>query len=183
MMEGNMANLVISAGAGNAVIVPINLVLWGFVAAYVIHILEESVLPEVFVEKVKRLYWPGYDWTRFFWFNALLLSLNIASVMVYESLGGSWVIFPLSLACERVFNGFYHLAETTRTRVFSSGLLASVVTWILAYLVVRYSFMKGQVTPQQLGTSIGIGFALFLVMIVPLTTGKLRSLGQPRERP
>lgn len=89
-----------------------------FVVAYVIHILEESVLPEVFVQKVKRLYWPAYGWTKFFRFNAVVLSLNIAAVIVYEGLRGSSIVFPLSLACERIFNGFYHFGETVRTGHF-----------------------------------------------------------------
>ena len=177
-MKGSLANLVISVGADNAIVlIPINLVLWGFVAAYVIHILEESILREVFVDKVKRLYWPKYSWTKFFWFNASVLSLNIASVIAYEGLGGPWIIFPLSLACERVFNGFYHLVETIRTKAFSSGLLSSVITWIPAYLIIRYSLSKGQITPQQLSVSAGIGLVLSLSMVVPLTTGKFRSIG------
>jgi hypothetical protein len=143
-------NIVISASTGNSIIVvPINLILWGFVITYVIHILEESILPEVFVDKVKRLYWTQYNWTKFFGFNTLLLSLNIAAVITYESVGGSWIIFPLSLACERIFNGFYHLVETCRAKAFSSGLLSSVITWILAYLIIRYSLMRGEITPQQ----------------------------------
>jgi len=170
-------NIVISASTDNSIIVvPINLILWGFVITYVIHILEESILPEVFVDKVKRLYWTQYNWTKFFGFNTLVLSLNIASVITYESVGGSWIIFPLSLACERIFNGFYHLVETILTKTFSSGLLSSVITWILAYIIVRYSLMKGEITLQQLVISISIGVVIFLLMIVPLVTGKLRNI-------
>jgi len=177
-------NVVISVGAKDAtIVIPINLALWGFVIAYVIHILEESILPEVFVDKVKRLYWPQYDWTKFFGFNALLLSVNIASVINYESLGGLWIIFPLSLACERIFNGFYHLVETIRTKAFSSGLLSSVITWILGYLVIRYSVMKGEISLLQFGISVSIGFVLFVSMIIPLVTGKMKNIKwQPNLR-
>jgi hypothetical protein len=169
-------NLVISTGVNNAaMIIPLNLVLWGVVMAYVIHILEESILPEVFVDKVKRLYFPQYSWDNFFWFNTMLLSLNIAAVIVYESLGGWWIIFPLALACERTFNGVYHLIETIRTKKFSSGLLASTITWILIYLIVRYSLLKGEITLQQFGLSAGIGLAICLLMIVPLMSGAFRN--------
>jgi hypothetical protein len=170
-------NVMISTEASGAVIlIPISLVLWGFVVAYVVHILEESILPEVFVDKVKRLYWPTYGWTKFFGFNTLLLSLNIAAVVVYEALGGSWIVFPLSLACERVFNGFYHFGETIRARLFSSGLLSSVITWILAYLIIRYSLVKGEITALQFVLSSSIGCALTLLMIVPLLTGRLKDI-------
>jgi hypothetical protein len=175
--KGGAMNILISARENvGSVVVPADLLFWGFVAAYVIHILEESIFPEVFVEKVRRLYWPAYGWTRFFWFNTLLLSLNIAAVVVYEGLGGQWIVFPLSLACERVFNGFYHLGETVRTKSFSSGLLSSVITWILAYLIIRYSLLRGQITPSQFVVSSLIGCALFLLMIVPMLTGKLKSI-------
>jgi hypothetical protein len=170
-------NVLISTEAnGAAAVIPISLVLWGFVVAYVIHILEESILPEVFVEKVKRQYWPAYSWTKFFGFNTLLLSLNIAAVVLYDVLGGSWIILPLSFACERIFNGFYHFGETIRTRSFSSGLLSSVITWILAYLIIRYSLIKGEITSLQFVLSSCVGCALFALMIVPMLTGKLKSI-------
>jgi hypothetical protein len=172
-----MMNLLISSDAnGVAAAIPMNVILWGFVVAYVIHIFEESILPEVFVEKVKRLYWPSYDWTKFFGFNTLLLSLNIAAVIIYESLGGPWVVFPLSLACERIFNGFYHLGETIHARSFSSGLLSSVITWILGYLIIRYSLLKGEIAPAHFVVSSCAGCALFLLMIVPLLTGKMKRI-------
>ena len=170
-------NIIVSAASSQTVFVfPINFILWGFVIAYIIHIFEESILPEVFVDKVKRLYWSQYNWQKFFGFNTLLLSLNIASVIIYESIGGSWIIFPLSLACERILNGFYHLAETIHTKIFSSGLLSSVITWILAYIVIRYSFLKGEISLQQIIISIIIGVIIFMLMIVTLVTGKLKNI-------
>jgi hypothetical protein len=165
---------------GNAVtVIPVELFFWGFVITYVAHILEEAVLPEIFVEKVKRLYWPQYSRTWFFGFNASLLSLNIAAVVTFESRGGSWIIFPLSLACERVFNGFYHLAETLHTRSFSSGLLTSVVTWILAYLMARYCVAKGEIPLWQCGISASIGLLLLSLMMMALRTGKYLTAEKP----
>jgi hypothetical protein len=170
-------NILISTEARSmAIVTPISLVLWGFVVAYIIHILEESILPEVFVEKVRRLYWPAYTWTKFFGFNTLLLSLNIAAVVVFEALGGSWIVLPLSLACERIFNGFYHFGETIRTRSFSSGLLSSVITWILGYLIIRYSLVKGEITLLQFVLSSCLGCGLFVLMIVPMLTGRLKNI-------
>jgi hypothetical protein len=170
-------NSIICVSSDNATIaIPITLVLWGFVITFVIHIMEETIVPEVFVEKIKRLHWPQYSWKRFFWFNTILLLLNITSVIIYESLGGMWIIFPLSLACERVFNGLYHLGETIYFKKFSSGLLASVITWILAYLIVRYYILTGEITMVQTGISLIMGLSLALLMIVPLLTGKWKEL-------
>ena len=114
--------------SGNLAI-PIEFIFWGIVAAYVIHILEESVLGEVFVEKVRNRFWPEYTLRKFFGFNTLLISINV----------------PLALTFERVLNGFWHLAETIITRRYSSGLLASVLTWILFYFIIRFSFLKGEI--------------------------------------
>jgi hypothetical protein len=137
--------------------IPIQLLFWGFVAVYVIHILEESVLGENFVDKVRKNFFPSYDWTKFFWFNTFLLTLNVVAIIVYDIGGGRWIIFPLSLAVERTLNGIYHFVETVVTRKFSSGLLASILTWILAYLLIRYSLLKGEISSSDIFIGIVIG--------------------------
>jgi hypothetical protein len=133
-------------------------------------------MPEVFVDKVKRLYWPQYSWQKFFGFNTMLLTLNIIAIIIYEGLGGSWIVFPLSLATERVLNGFYHLFETIVSKQYSSGLLASVITWILEYWLIRYSLLTGEINILHFIFSILIGFVIFLLMIVPMMSGKLRNI-------
>ena len=151
--------------SGTIFSIPIQLVFWGFVAVYILHILEESVLGEVFVEKVRKKIWPGYDWKKFFGFNTILLSLNIAAVLLHENLGGAWIIFPLSLASERLLNGLYHFGETIITRKFSSGLLTSVLTWILGYFIIRYSILQGQIEVSFLIVSIIIGIIIETMMV------------------
>jgi hypothetical protein len=61
-------------------------------------------------------------------------------------------------------------------KAFSSGLLSSVITWILGYLVIRYSVMKGEISLHQFAISVSIGFVLFVSMIVPLVTGKMKNI-------
>ncbi|NLN66396.1 MAG: HXXEE domain-containing protein [Clostridiaceae bacterium] len=166
-------SILISASANDVFLIPINLVFWGFVIIYVLHILEESILPEVFVEKIKHRYFPDYNWKMFFWFNSFLLILNISAVIVFEVKGGAWIILPLSLAVERVYNGFYHLVETIISRKYSSGLLTSVPSWILGYITVRYSLLKGEIQTSHFLISAVIGFFIFSLMIFPLITGLL----------
>jgi Protein of unknown function with HXXEE motif len=145
--------------------IPISLIFWAYVAVYAVHILEESVLGEVFVDKVRATFWPEYSWRKFFWFNTLLMSLNICAVLVYESLGGAWLVFPLSLALERCLNDFWHLGETIVTRTFSSGLLSSIPTWILTYLVVRYALLKGEISIAYFACSAVIGASVTALMM------------------
>jgi len=72
---------IVTTNSGNLAI-PIELIFWGVVAAYVVHILEESTLGEIFVEKVKKRFWPEYSWRKFFGFNTILLCLNIVAILI-----------------------------------------------------------------------------------------------------
>jgi hypothetical protein len=144
--------------------IPIEFLFWGFIFVYIIHILEESTLPEVFVEKVKKNFWPEYSWKHFFGFNTTLLVLNITAVLLFDFLRGSWLIFPLSLAIERTLNGLWHFGETIITKKYSSGLLASVATWTLFYFIVRYSLLKGEISIQYFIISFIIGLMITILM-------------------
>ena len=158
------------------VIIPIIFLFWAFIFVYIIHILEETLVPEVFVEKVKRLYVSNYGWKQFFGFNTLLLCINICAVVLYENIGNAWIIFPLAMGVERVFNGLYHFFETVISKKYSSGLLSSVMTWILEYLLIRYSFVNGNVKIAYIIISSIIGIIIGSLMIFPLITGKLKNL-------
>jgi hypothetical protein len=57
------------------------------VAAYVIHVLDESLLGGSFVEKVRAHWWPEYSWRKFFWFNTGYFLIMIASVVGYDFFG------------------------------------------------------------------------------------------------
>jgi len=146
---------------------------------YVIHILEESVLGENFVDKVRKNFIPFYDWTKFFWFNTFLLSLNIVAIIVFDIAGGRWIIFPLSLAVERTLNGIWHLGETIITRKFSSGLLASTLTWILMYLLIRYSLLLGEIPLLDFFIAFGIGTLITALMFSALFVTKAKIMKRP----
>jgi len=141
-------------------IVPISLIFWGFVAAYVLHILEESTLGETFVAKMQARIWPEYGWKHFIGFNTILLSLHVLAIALYEVLGGAWVIFPLGMAFERILNGFWHLIESLVTKRFASGLLTSLLFWILGYFLVRYAFLQDQLSGLWILISGFIGLTL-----------------------
>lgn len=71
---------------------------WLMVAAYVIHVIDESLLGGSFVEKVQQHWWPRHSWRKFFWFNTGYFSVMIASVVLYDLRGGGWLILPLAWA-------------------------------------------------------------------------------------
>lgn len=174
-------NIIFTTTSDISLSIPIQLLFWAFVAVYVIHILEESVLGENFVDKVRKNFIPFYDWTKFFWFNTFLLSLNVIAIIVYDIEGGRWIIFPLSLAIERTLNGVWHLGETIVTRKFSSGLLASTLTWILTYLLIRYSLLVGEISFQDFSIALGIGTLITALMFSALFITKAKTMKHPSQ--
>ena len=118
--------------------VPLIFSFWFMVAAYVIHIIDESLLGGSFVEKVRLHWWPGYSWVKFFWFNTGYFVLMIASVLVYDLRGGTWVILPLAWMVERFGNGLWHIWWAIRFREYSPGLLTSILIFMDFYFILRY---------------------------------------------
>jgi hypothetical protein len=157
-------DITISASGGE-IVIPIIFLFWGYVAAYVVHILEESVVGENFVEMVRRGFWPEYDWTKFFGFNTLLMSLIVVSIVVYDIAGGAWIIFPLTFVFQMFTNGLWHLGATVITKRYSPGLLTSVLYWMLGYFVIRYSFLQGEIAPPHFVIAVVLGTLITVLMI------------------
>jgi len=157
---------------------PLIFTFWFMVAAYVIHVLDESLLGGSFVEKVRQHWRPEYSWTRFFWFNTGYFTVMIASVVAYDLLGGSWVILPLAWSVERLCNGFWHVWWTIHFREYSPGLLTSILMWMDSYFIVRYR-PPDVITAANFwpGALIGLLAAAFLSFYFPLIKGRKTRAG------
>ena len=149
---------------------------WFTVAAYVVHVLDESQLGGSFVEKVREHWWPEYSWSKFFWFNAGYFTIMIVSVVLYDFLGGKWVILPLAWAVERACNGVWHLGRAIYFREYSPGLVRSILMGMNLYFILRY-----RPPWEALGTHvmvpamiIGLAATAFLVFYIPLFKGRKR---------
>ena len=153
--------------------VPLIFSFWFMVATYVVHVLDESLLGGSFVEKVRQHWWPQYTWRMFFWFNTGYFVVMIASVVLYDLVGGSFLILPLAWLIERTCNGFWHLWWALRYREYSPGLVTSVLMWMNAYFVVRYRPAAEDLSPSVLwpAVAIGLGFTAFLVLYIPVVRG------------
>ena len=57
---------------------PVTFVFWGYIVAYVIHLIDESLLGETFVGMVQRNFGP-IQWRHFFVFNTIFMMLAVAS--------------------------------------------------------------------------------------------------------
>jgi hypothetical protein len=154
--------------------VPLIFSFWFMVAAYVIHVIDESLLGGSFVEKVRQHWWPQYSWTKFFWFNTSYFVIMIASVLAYDWMGGGWVILPLAWSIERVCNGFWHIWWAAHFREYSPGLVSSILIWMNFYFIVRYRPPDQTLLMPQWAPALAIGLAAaaFLSFFIPVVKGR-----------
>jgi hypothetical protein len=157
---------------------------WFMVAAYVVHVLDESLLGGSFVEKVRQHWWPQYTWRMFFWFNAGYFVVMIASVVVYDLIGGPFLILPLAWLIERACNGVWHLWWTVRFREYSPGLVTSVLMWMNVYFVVRYRPKSEEISPAVFwpALAVGLAFTAFLAFYIPVVKGRATNSRLAAER-
>jgi sulfite exporter TauE/SafE len=60
-------------------------------------------------------------------------------------------------------------------------LLSSTLTWILAYLLFRYSLLKGEIASSDFLVSLGIGTLLAMLLIGGLFLGKVSGLSKSHK--
>jgi hypothetical protein len=151
---------------------------WFMVVAYVIHVIDESLLGGSFVEKVREHWWPGYSWKKFFWFNAGYFVIMIASVVLYDFRGGAWLALPLAWSIERLCNGLWHVGWTIHFREYSPGLVSSILMGMNFYFILRYTPRTAIRRGIWIDALIIAGvFTAFLVFYIPLVKG--RKMGKP----
>jgi hypothetical protein len=137
----------------------LSLLFWSFLAAYVIHVLDETLLNGGFVQWIVDNFWPTYTTRMFFWFNAGAVGLIALSNILFDSLGGHWVILPVIWIAGFVTHVFtVHLYWTIRRNTYSPGLLTSTLYLIVFYLLIKYGVGPHLVssTDFTIGTLAGI---------------------------
>jgi hypothetical protein len=154
--------------------VPLIFSFWFMVAAYVVHVIDESLLGGSFVEKVRQHWWPQYSWTKFFWFNTGYFVIMITSVLAYDWMDGAFVILPLAWSIERLCNGLWHVWWAIHFREYSPGLVSSILIWMNFYFIVRYRPPDQSLTMHHIAPALAIGLAAaaFLSFYIPLVKGR-----------
>jgi hypothetical protein len=137
----------------------LSLLFWAFLASYVAHILDEALLNGGFVQWIVENFWPTYTARMFFWFNAGAIGAIAASNLLFDGLGGRWVILPLIWLAGFVTHVFtVHVYWSARRHTYSPGLLTSLLYLIIYYLVIRYGVGGALVSGADfaLGTVVGV---------------------------
>jgi len=147
----------------------LSLLFWALLASYIIHILDEALLNGGFVQWIADNFWPTYTWRMFFWFNAGAIAAIATSNLLFDSLGGHWVILPLIWVAGFVTHvATVHVYWSIRRNTYSPGLLTSLLYVIVFYLLIRYG-----VGPHLMS---GADFAIGMVVGVA-TVGAFLTVG------
>ena len=136
-----------------------NMLFWALFASYVVHILDETLLNGGFVQWLVENFWPQYHVRMFFWFNAGAIAAIVASNVLFDSLGGHWVILPIVWLAGFVTHAFtFHLYWTIRRNTYSPGLVTSLLYVVIFYLLIRYGVGGDLVDAAdfEVGTIVGI---------------------------
>jgi hypothetical protein len=137
----------------------LSILFWVFLASYVVHVLDETLMNGGFVKWIAENFWPTYHMRMFFWFNAAFIIAIAASNVLFDSFGGHWVILPLIFIAGFVTHVFtVHLYWTIRLNTYSPGLLTSTLYLVIFYLLIRYGIGGNLITIQDfaIGTAVGV---------------------------
>jgi hypothetical protein len=137
----------------------LSLLFWGFLASFVIHILDEALLGGGFVQWIVDNFWPTYRMRMFFWFNAAFLGAIAVSNMLFDSFGGHWIMLPLIWVAGFVTHALtVHLYWTIRRNTYSSALLSSLLYVIIFYLLIRDGVDRHLIPGADfaIGTTVGV---------------------------
>ncbi len=145
--------------------IPLNILFWAMEAAYLIHCLDETIAGGGFVDMVKKHFWPEYSGKKFFWFNTILHIVNVTGIVLYEILGGAWVVFPLSISWLFVTNGLWHVFGAAMLKEYHPGLMTSPLYWIIMYFIIRYSLLQGDILLSHFVVSVVVGTVLTILML------------------
>ena len=137
----------------------LSLLFWALLASYIIHILDEALLNGGFVQWIRDNFWPTYTWRMFFWFNAGAIAAIAISNLLFDSLGGHFVILPLIWVAGFVTHAAtVHVYWTIRRNTYSPGLVTSLLYVIVFYLLIRYGVGPHLMTGADfaIGTAVGV---------------------------
>lgn len=106
-----------------------NWIYWSFLAAAILHILEEYVYPGGFMSFMRQSA-PRYASQITAHFSILINGLFLSLCILAIVLGPDQPVFGLSIAWLLFFNGLVHIASAWRSRRYTPGLISSLVLYL-----------------------------------------------------
>lgn len=137
----------------------LSILFWTFFASYIVHILDETLINGGFVQFIAKNFWPTYHVRMFFWFNAAFIAAVSISNLLFDSLGGHWVILPLIFVAGFVTHVVtFHLYWTIRLNTYSPGLVTSLLYLVIFYLLIKYGIGGHLISREDfaIGTVVGV---------------------------
>jgi hypothetical protein len=137
----------------------LSILFWAFFASFILHILDETMLNGGFVQFIAKNFWPTYHVRMFFWFNAAFIAAVAVSNLLFDSLGGHWVILPLIFVAGFVTHVVtFHLYWTIRFNTYSPGLVTSLLYVVIFYLLIKYGLGDNLISRRDfaIGTVVGV---------------------------
>jgi len=138
----------------------LNILFWVFLASYIVHILDETLLNGGFVQWIASNFWPTYHMRMFFWFNAAFIGAIAVGNILFDSFGGHWVILPvIFIAGFATHTLTVHFYWTIRLNTYSPGLLTSLLYLVIFYLLIRYGLCENLISETDFTIGTAVGFA------------------------
>ncbi len=137
----------------------LSILFWAFLASYIVHILDETLLNGGFVKWIAENFWPTYNVRMFFWFNAAFIGAIAWSNIAFDNFGGHWVIIPIAfIAGFATHTLTVHMYWTIRLKTYSPGLVTSLLYLIVFYLLIRYGVGRHLISRRDftIGTVVGV---------------------------
>jgi hypothetical protein len=137
----------------------LSIIFWAFFASFIVHILDETMLNGGFVQFIAKNFWPTYHVRMFFWFNAAFIAAVAVSNLLFDRLGGHWVILPLIFVAGFVTHvATFHLYWTVRLSTYSPGLVTSLLYVVIFYLLIKYGLGGHLISRRDfaVGTVVGV---------------------------
>jgi uncharacterized protein with HXXEE motif len=164
--------------------VSLDVLLWAFLASYVIHIVDETTMNGGFVRWFQSSFWPTYTNRMNFWFNGGAVVAITVSNLLFDLFGGHWIVLAMIWPAGFAIHGVtVHLFWTVRQRNLSPGLVTSVLYWIMAYFLVRYGLLAGQISPADFWTGAVLGVVTvgaFLTFVPTVVIPRMTRSGSRR---
>src|SRR6266699_6904676 len=164
------------------IMVLLSLLFWALLASYLVHILDETLLNGVFVQWIVDNFWPTYTMRMFFWFNAGAIAAIATSNLLFDNLGGHWVILPLIFLAGFVTHAAtVHVYWSIRRNTYSPGLLTSLLYVIVFYLLIRYGLGPHLISGFDFAIGTVVGIATLGAFLTVGPTALFPRLTRPRH--